>query len=134
MVSLRRNGRAHNGIAQTGDCRDVSGRDLLYLDPSRSHDDARLHDTIGSGHAGYVKLHAAMEGSGEEPSRGNLACMRVDLQLVDHESDWTLGIAGCHGFADGAIPVAMPDDLDPLLLGLDGAGKELDYHIVYGPE
>jgi len=70
---------------------------------------------------------------GEQPACGHLTGVGVHLDLIDHEGYRPLGIAGGHGLTHRAAPVAVPDDLDPLLLGLDGAGQELDHHIVYGP-
>ncbi len=58
--------------------------------------------------------------------------MGIYLDLIDHEGHRTLGIAGSHGLSHRAAPVAVPYDLDPLFLGLNGAGQELDHHIVYG--
>ena len=116
-------------ILESGECDDVSCLTFLDSNPVGSDHEVYSLDTLCGLDAGDVEGVSLLDGSGEQPSDCDLSCLLVHDDLVDHQCDVSLGVAGEHVLSDLGVEVSVPDGGDPDLLGVDGVLDVVDGHL-----
>src|SRR6056297_2104418 len=120
---------AGDGVAEAGDGRDVTGRDVLHFLALGPHEEPDALDAVLARGAGDVQLLALLQRAGEDAARRDFAGVRVHRDVGDHEDDIAVLVDQLHPLGQFGVRVAAPDARDAAGLRVDRVREVLADHV-----